>query len=248
MIRHLAAGLRILGERWIAGPRKWASAGENLLDTAVRWAMVAGGGWVLWMLVSGSWKILGIAVLVIAVKALRAATKAAQQPGEKPQPGAPQTADRPADALPEVDFPQVLRDVLGTAPAVHLATLARHLTDTTGRPWTGDDVRAACRGADIPTRPKVRDLGGDRVSSGVHRDDLPPLPEPLPEGAQEGPAVSYVAGQDGNATPLPDGNATAPTPTVRRVGDLRITSTPDAHNPHRTHVAVLDPTRKKTLR
>ncbi|MEE4546446.1 hypothetical protein V2S66_31340 [Streptomyces sp. V4-01] len=247
MIAHLVKGLRILGERWTAGPRKWVAAGENLLDTVLRWAMLVGGGWALWLLVTGSWKILGVVVLVVIVKALRAATKAANGQHERPKVSPKPPEDRPVD-VPAETFLACIWDVLDGTPAVHLATLARHLTATTGRPWTGDDVRAACRASQIPIRPKVRDLGGDRVSSGVHRDDLDPLPQPLSEGAPEGVAGGYVAGHGGNATPLPDGNATAPTPTVRRVGDLRITSTPDAHNPHRTHVAVVDPTRKKASR
>lgn len=239
MIEHLARGLRILGERW--WPGKWLAAGENWLDTAVRYGMVGGAGYIGWRVVSVSWMVLGGAVLVVVVLALRAATKAAKGQQPKRRPGA---AKGTPELSPE-DFVSLVRKRLGSFKAVHLATFANYLTEETKTRWTPDRVRATCRAANIPIRPKVRDLGGDRVSSGLHRDDLPPLPQPLSEEAQEGPIADYTAGGSGNATPLHDGNATTPTPTTRRVGDLRITSVEDADNPHRTHVTVADPTRKR---
>lgn len=245
---HLVKGLLILGERWANGPRRWIAAGEGPLDTAVRVAMVAAGAYVGWRLVSRSWLVLGAAVLVVVVLALRAATKAVtgdgKGDGKKP---APAVKTGPASVDPDA-FTAAVWEHLGDFKAIHLATLATHLTDATGEEWTTDRVRAACKAAQIPIRPKVRDLGGDRVSSGIHRDDLPPLPQPLPEEAQEGPVDSYTAGHDGNATPLHAAHATTPTPTTRRVGDLRVTSIPDADNPHRTHVAVVDPTAKRVPR
>lgn len=239
--RHLTTGLRLLGERW--WPKKWLAAGENWLDTCLRWVMVCGGAYVLWRLVASSWKVLGVAVLVVVVKALRAATKAAKAPPDKPSPAPREAPPEPSEDLSREELQAAIRDALGGSPAVHLTTLAAHLTESTGRPWDGTQVRAACTTHGIPIRPKVRDLGGDRVSSGVHRDDLGPLPQPLPEEAQGAEVGDYAAGQDGNATPLHGPHATAPTPTVARVGDLRITSVPDRAEPYRTHVTVTNPTR-----
>lgn len=245
MIRHLTRGLLILGERWMSGVRRWVGAGENWLDTGVRWAFLLGVVYGGARVALGSLLGVGVVAVVVCLKALRAATKAERAKRQAPAVAAPEESP-PAVGGPPADLAGYVRTVLDGAPAVHLATLAQRLTATTGRAWTGDLVRAACQEAGIPVRSKVRDLGGDRVSSGVHRDDLLPLPQPLPEAAQEGPVNGYVAGQGGNTTPLQGGNATAATPTVRRVGDLRITSTPDATNPHRTHIAVHDPTRKRS--
>lgn len=240
---HLARGLQLLTSRWTTAPRAWIKAGKDPLDKAVRALLVGGVGYVLWLLISSSWTILGIVVAVVVVKALRAATKQARE-GLSVKAG-PEVPEAPVDGFPG-DLAAYIRQVLDGAPAVHLTTLADHLHHTTGTAWTGTQVRAACQEAGIPIRPKVRDLGGDRVSSGVHRDDLPPLPQPLPEEAQEGTVDGYVAGHSGNATPPSGGNATTPTRTTRRVGDLRITQIPDADNPHRTHIQVANPTRKKT--
>jgi hypothetical protein len=238
---HLTKGLKLLGEQWTTGPRRWVAAGENPFDTAVRAAMVGGVGYILWRLLSSSWAVLAAVVLVVVIAALRTATKAAKgtlKPSAKASPSAPPAApDEPEEDF----FVALVWDVLGGSPAVHLTTLARHLAEATGQEWTPDRVRAACRTLSIPVRPKVRDLGGDRVSSGLHRDDLPPLPQPLPEGASE--PVGAATPQVTAATP--HGNATAPTRTVRRVGDLRITAVDDPNNPARTHVRVSDPTRKR---
>lgn len=245
---HLARGVRILGERWFEGPRRWITAGENGVDKAVRAAMVAGVGYGLWRLLSSSWTVLLAAVLIVVLLALRAATKAAKAPPKQAPAAPPDTAPEPARDLTGPELQETIHDVLGGAPAVHLTTLAAHLTEATGRPWDGTQVRAACTTHGIPIRPKVRDLGGDRVSSGVHRDDLDPLPAPLPAAAPSPPVDSYVAGHGGNATPLPGPYATAPTPTTTRVGDLRITSVDDSANPARTHVTVIDPTSRARSR
>lgn len=242
---HLGRGLTLLWTQGrVAGVRRWVAAGENRFDTGVRWAMV-GGPPVLacWWLAAVWWRA-AIAAAVVCVLALRAATKAAKA---KPQKPAEDISEGRTEVSRE-DFIALAWDVLDGAPAVHLTTLATHLTDTTGTRWDGAAVRDACKTHHIPVRPKVRDLGGDRVSSGVHRGDLPPLPRPLPEGAQEGPVDGYAAGQDGNTTAPTGPHATTPTPSVARVGDLRITSLQDADNPHRTHVQVADPTRKKATK
>lgn len=242
---HLAKGLRLLGERWLDGPRRWIAAGENPFDTAVRVALVGGVAYGLWRLLSSSWAVLAVAVLVVILVALRTATKAAKGTLKAPTKTSPTVPDAGPEEWDEDYFVPIIWDTLDGAPAVHLTTLARSLTKHTGLAWDPDRVRAHCKTLGIPVRPKVRDLGGDRVSSGVHRDDLPPLPQPLPEEPVEGAAGAYVAGGSGNATPLPGGNATTPTRTVRRVGDLRITAIDDPNNPARTHVRVADPTRKR---
>lgn len=242
---HLVKGLMILGERWITRPWKWIRAGENWFVVILRAVGVGAPAYIGWRIVSSSWKLLGVAVLVVIVKALRAATKAVKgEPAKAKEPaGEPLSGVRLE--MSEEHFQACIWNVLDGAPAVHLATLAARFPSLTGATWTGDDIRALCKTHGIPIRPKVRDLGGDRVSSGIHRDDLEPLPQPLPEGAPEVAVDDYAAGQGGNTTPLPASNDTTPTRTNRRVGDLRIVAVDDPDNPARTHVRVVDPTRKR---
>jgi len=233
---RLVKGLFILWDRRWAKIRAWTKAGENWADTAIRWVMLCVAAFILLRVVFLSWIIVILVILVVCVLALRAATKAAIAEKTKvrsPEQSSPETRT-------EDNFTTHVWTILGDAKAVHLATLARHLTETTGTAWTPDHVRAACKQHSIPVRDKVRDLGGDRVSSGVHRDDLQPLPQPLSEEAQEHVGDPYIAGQDGNAQPLHDPYATTPTPTTRVVGGVVVQSTPDPVNPVRTHVQVVD--------
>lgn len=232
MIRHLAAGLRILGERWSTGLRRWAAAGENWLDTGVRWAFLLGALYVASHLLLGSWLGISVVVLVVGVKALRAATKAAKSPSpkgpvvdlEKP----PAAADEDRQDVPRGEFLTLAHKLIGAAPGVHLAALAAAL----GPAWTIAHVRALAARHQVPVRPSVRDAA-QRVSPGVHRGDLPPLPEPLPEGAVAGPVGVVVAGQPGTTA----STTTVPTtPTTRTIGGVRVTSIPDPDNPHRTHI------------
>lgn len=246
---HLGRGLTLLWEQGrVAAVRRWLGEGENWLDTTVRWVM-AGAPVALaaWWLVAAWWRA-AIAAAAVCLLALRAATKAAKEQPAAPAKTPPVASVAPADQPAAEDFAALVWDALDGTNAIHINTLAAYLTTATGQTWTADHVRAACQTHDIPTRPKVRDLGGDRVSRGVHREDLPPLSRPLPEEAQEELGGVYVAGQGGNATQLQAAYATPPTRTVRRVGDLRITAVDDPENPARTHVAVADPTRKKARR
>lgn len=249
---HLLAGLRILGKRWAAGPRKWVSEAKGTGDTAVRWVLLGGGGYVLFRLLTSSWALLGVTVLIVVLLALRTATKAVAgtpaKAAEESSAGSREQSEEPSsDALPEVSrdaFLALVLDVLGTARAVHLATLATALVHRAGGAWEVVDVRALCGVHGIGVRPKVRDLGGDRVSAGIHRDDLP-SPVPLTDDIVRLAVADYAAGQGGNATGLQPDYATPPTPTDRRVGDLRIVAQDDPGNPARTTVTVIDRTRKR---
>jgi hypothetical protein len=234
MIRHLAEGLRILGERWSTGLRRWAGAGDNWLDTGVRWALLAGALYVASHLLLGSWLGISVVVLVVGVKALRAATKAAKSaPPKAPVVDSEKSlasADEDRQDVPRGEDLALAHKLIGTAPGVHLAALAAAL----GPAWTIAHVRALAGRHQVPVRASVRDASR-RVSPGVHRDDVPPLPEPLPEEAVVPPVGVVVAGQPGTTEPT----TTLPaTPTTRTIGGVRVTSTPDADNPHRTHVTV----------
>lgn len=238
MIRHLAAGLRILGERWSTGLRRWAGAGENWADTGVRWALLLGALYVAAHLLLGSWIGISVVVLVVGMKALRAATKAtgAPQPkaaGPAPEQAADSPGGRPQD-IPPHEFVALAYRTIGTARAAYLKTLAAALAAECGGDWEIADVRRLCEAAGVTVTPTVRAPGG-KPTVGVYRVHLPPLPEPLPEGAVSGDVAVVVAGQDGTTPPT---TAASTTPTTRTIGGVRVTSIPDADNPHRTHVTV----------
>ncbi|BBB01093.1 hypothetical protein RVR_8346 [Actinacidiphila reveromycinica] len=248
--RHLAAGLRLLGERWFDRPRRWILAGENPLDTAIRAVMIGVPGYVLWGVVSSSWKTLIATVVIVCLIALRAATKAAKSPPKKapttPVEGAPEET---RDGLPEVspsEFLGLLYDVLGVAKGVHLRTLAAALTTRHGGAWEIADVRRLCEAAEVAVTPTVRAPGG-KPTVGVYRADLPPLPQPLSEGAVvDSESRPRPATTSPTTTPTTGAPTTRTTPTVTEHGGLRIVAQGDPDNPARTHVTVLDPRRKRT--
>jgi hypothetical protein len=244
VIRHLANGLRILGERWSRGVRGWLAAGENWLDTGVRWLLVSFTGYgAAHLLLSTLWAV-GAVALVVCVLALRAATKAVRSEQGAPGKAVPEAPEEDVEeSLPDVtaaDLTALAHQLLAGGPGVHLATLAAGLSARHGGAWQTGDVRALLAAREIPVRPSVRDAA-KRVSPGVHRDDLPPLPDPSPAPAVAGDVAVVAAGQ--SATTAPTTSAPA-TPTTRRIGGVQVTSTPDPDNPARTHVRVVDRTRK----
>jgi hypothetical protein len=245
---HLVKGLRLLGERWTTGPRKWISAGENWLDTSVRAGMVGGVGYIAWRLLASSWTVLAVAALVVCVLALRAATKAAKGQQQKAPSAVPVAAD---EALPNVtkdQFVTLAHELIAGAPGVHLTTLAAALSDRYGGDWDTADVRALCGAYSIPVQPSVRDAR-KRVSTGVHGADLPPLPQPLPGAPAAGDVAVVAAGHPATTGPTTPPTTPAPTtpttPTVTTHGGVRVIARDDPDNPARTHVTVIDKTRKQ---
>lgn len=109
--------------------------------------------------------------------------------------GAKTTDDTPAQpALDPGAFLELVHDVARGAN-VHLVAIREQLAHETERPWTPAEVRALCAAASIPVRDGVRVPGArPAVTTGIHRDDLPPLPQPL-SGA---PGADVVAGHDAN--------------------------------------------------
>lgn len=239
---HLGRGLTLLWTQGrIAGVRRWARAGENWLDTAVRWAM-AGGPPALasWWLLASWWRTL-LAVVVVCILALRAATKAAKA---APATAPPATAEADGEDPTPAEFLALAHRVVGTARAVYLKTLAVALSDRYGGAWEIADVRRLCEAARVPVTPTVRAPGG-KPTVGVYRAHLPPLPEPLPEGAPVGDVAVVAAGQNTTTGPTTTTPTTPATPTVTQHGGLRIVARDDPHNPARTHVTVTDNTRKR---
>lgn len=246
MIAHLVRGLQILGERWWSGP--WVAAADSVTDRRVRRGLLLVMAAAAYRMLLLSWWLLGGTLLIVCIRALRAATKEAL--GEPEKTAAP-PAEAPAEAAgtdrPDVDqgvFLQLLHDVLGTATGVHLRTLAAALTARTGTAWEVADVRRLCEGSGVPVRPTVRAPGGG-PTVGVHRDDLGALPQPLPEGAPVAAVADYAAGQNGTTPATTPAPTTPTTPTVTVHRGVRIVTRDDPDNPARAHVTVIDPTRKK---
>lgn len=246
MIAHLVRGLLILGERWWSGP--WIAEAKGAPEMWVRRGLKALLTVGVFRVACAAWWLALAVLLAVVVKALRAATKDALGVPEKAAAapaGAP--AETTAGDLPEVppqEFLELLYDTLGTARGVHLATLANALVHRVGGAWEVADVRALCEASGVPVRPTVR-APGRGPTVGVHRDDLKPLPQPLPEGAPVAAVADYTAGQNGTTPATTAAPTTPTTPTRRRVGDQLIVATDDPDNPARTHVQVIDIARRK---
>lgn len=114
-----------------------------------------------------------------------------EEPAEDQEEEQPDTAKK---ARPEVPWDVVvplLHDRLLPAGGVHLKTLAEALP---GDPWATHEVRALLDHHGIRVRAGVRvPMVGGR--EGVHRDDIPPLHSPAPEGA---PVGVVAPGQSNN--------------------------------------------------
>lgn len=116
--------------------------------------------------------------------------------------------DEPDDSEEEPDILAVLHHLLDDAKAIHLAQIAEYLYDD---PAATATVRELCAAAGVPITRGVR-VPGRAVSTGVHRRDLPPLPDHSPTD----PVAVVGAGQDEQqqhlgregfiVLPDPDGN------------------------------------------
>lgn len=126
-----------------------------------------------------------IALLAWCVAALCVAPPTArdQLPEEDAKTGSDTTAEPRGEA-----WRAFVTHAIGDRQGVHLRDLLDGLHQTGHHPdWEVADVKRVCEAAGIPVRPRVR-VRGMGVTVGVHRDDLPPLPEPSPEsGGQEPP-------------------------------------------------------------
>lgn len=168
--------------------RGWLWLGERL-STWERLAAIGFGGYVA---AYGCWHAPQVARFAVpgAVVAWCAAAWWMAPPADLP--ASVQTAVTEAPAADPQDVYEAtlewIRQRIGTAQGVHLRDLLAHaqahgmfedLDVTTLR------AHLERRGFPVKDRVRVRGLG---VTVGIHRDDLPPLPEPLPDrGGQEPP-------------------------------------------------------------
>lgn len=125
------------------------------------------------------------------------------------------------------DVVEMVWELIGDRNGVLLSQIREQLQAETGIVWSSQDVRALLAEASVPVRPGVR-VRGVGNSTGVHRDDVPPLPShPSPAA----PVGVVDAGQTANTNT----NNTAATAHVLPDGGV-IVSTPDDGAPHRTRV------------
>jgi hypothetical protein len=239
--QHLLDGLGILWSRWAGPIRKWRTGGTRPGDTTVRTVLLAGIALGAAGVLRSSWRLLLAVALVLAVVALRTATKARKPapPKQAADVAEQPPADDDSEQLPEVTpaaFLALVHTVIGTARGVHLVTLANALSARLGGAWEVADVRRLCQAAGQPTRPVVR-APGRGPTVGIHREDLQPLPQHPGQGL--GGAV-VVAGQDATTRPTTAPATTPTTPAVATIGGVRIATTPDPDNPHRHAVTVTE--------
>lgn len=122
--------------------------------------------------------------------------------------------DEASPTVSPEEFLRLVRQAIGDARGVHLITLVERLTEThPGRPWDTSDVRSLAAAAEVPVRPVVR-APGRGPTVGIHRDDLPPLPDPAPIDPQGSDVAVVVAGQEATTTPTTPAPTTPTTPEV----------------------------------
>ncbi|MFI8278540.1 hypothetical protein ACIGBH_27440 [Streptomyces sp. NPDC085929] len=150
-----------------------------------------------------------------AGKAAPAPAAATPSPAGSPEPAAEQTF--------APDLADAIRALSDGGHGTHLAVLAQHLAETTGRTWNTLDVRAACTTAGIPVTGSVRQRGRG-VSTGVRLADLP---DPSPAAPPTPVVAVVVAGQDPTTAPT-TGPPTAAElhPTVREEAGMTIITDP----------------------
>lgn len=237
VLRRIGEGSALLGPELAERIRGFCAAGhrkdlEGLAaeyGVIVRWCVVGGGAWVLWLVIERQrwaiWLLAGGWVVAALRRAVAAAKSGSPEAGsDAPDEGVDDTPDEPALA-------QLVRDEIGAEKGVHLQVLypAMRAALPGLREAPDEDLRQALREAGIPVRKSVR-VKGVAGRSGVHRDDVCPLPSP--EGGSDG--VSKAVYAPVSITGDAGQRHRAETAGERQESGLRIVVDPD--NPHRHHV------------
>lgn len=171
-LRRLAQGTGVIG-------RELAWAGE-WRETLARWVLfVAAAAIVLSTVLLHPWLTPAPAVLWFVAAGVAAPEDEVEEDGEEFDPAV---------------FLELVHDLAGGGN-VHLVAVREQLAEETGREWSGPQARALCAAAGIPVRDGVRVPGArPAVTTGIHRDDLPPLPRP----SSGSPVDDVAAGGDAN--------------------------------------------------
>lgn len=95
---------------------------------------------------------------------------------------------------------------------VHLSAIREQLAEEhPGTDWHGPATRALCDAAGIRVRDGVRVPGAQpAVTTGIHKADLPPLPQPLSEGAVDDVDAGQYDNNNTNTGPQAEGLVLVP--------------------------------------
>ncbi|GAA3718128.1 hypothetical protein [Streptomyces tremellae] len=150
---------------WVGRGRRddltgWRAAVGPLLRLALLaaaayavWAVVRALPWLLWLL-TGWW-------VAVAWRAGRTSADGRSEAEPAPAPGGSREA-----------VVELLADLIGDRPGVHLSALLAHLQERGhGEGWKVADLRARLETLGVPVRRSVK--VARKVAYGVHREDLP---------------------------------------------------------------------------
>lgn len=149
--------------------------------------------------------LMAIAALIWLPTAYRTGTRdpLAQSPEETPESTEVDPSDEEHETPTEDRLITLVRHLIGDRYGVHLRDVVEALNQASPeRQFTAPEVRAALEQRGVPTRAKVRAPQGgikgapEAVTRGVHRDDLPPAPQP----SQTPPESPSQASPSGEAT------------------------------------------------
>ncbi|MEV7491433.1 hypothetical protein AB0O08_11830 [Streptomyces anulatus] len=192
LARRLVDGARILTRRQARRIAAWIRAGRRddltglaaALGCIARALIVAAGAYLLWRIIRAAPALLWALVPAWCWAALRAAPRTAAEP-------APKEASEEPEPDPREAVLRLLYEALGDRPAMYLSDLLQHLQkEGHGTGWSVADLRARLEALGIPVEMRLK-TGGRNASRGVVKEQLPPLPDPVPQEAS--PASSPAA-------------------------------------------------------
>ncbi|WP_406000704.1 hypothetical protein [Streptomyces sp. NBC_00829] len=179
------------------GPALWPG---EWLEALARWFLLGLAGSIAMTALSLHRWLMWFAVAVGLLAAHQAGRTADAEELDEPDDEHPEDdEDEQPEAWHPDDVIELLWELIGERNGVHLATVRTELEAETRRPWTPADVRSLLADAGVPMRDGVR-VRGVGNSTGVHRDDVPPLPSPAPPPA---PVGVVGAGHDANTNNSP---------------------------------------------
>jgi hypothetical protein len=231
--------------------RGWLGESTGLLDSVVRWGMLAAAVWVASVIgrltlgmgahaLAGARWLMWPAATVYVVAAYRSGDPEAKLQPEEGSDAAPEGSDEGDTAdlpfVPRLVFLAMLYAELGDGRAVHLAhmakALARHYPE---HAWDVPSVAALCASHQITTADKVR-AHGKGATRGVRREALPP-----PSGVfSMAPSVDVDVARQESSTGPSTSTSTDPSTEPRGLRGEGFVTVPDGANPHRTHVRWVD--------